>query len=64
MLESLSGNILQDRVAYGLGDFPVASSLALSKAQETQELQARMAKLEEELALKTKVFSNRETAMY
>jgi len=64
MLESLSGNLLQDRVAYDLGDFLVASSLALSKAQETQELQARMATLEEELALKTKAFSNRETAMY
>jgi len=32
MLESLSGNLLQDRVAYDLGDFLVASSLALSKA--------------------------------
>jgi len=53
MLESLSGNLLQDYVDYDLGDFLVASSLALSKAQETKELRARMTKLEEELALKT-----------
>jgi len=64
MLESLRGNLLQDRVAYGLGEFLVASSLALSKAQEAQELQVRMVKVEEELALKTKAFSNRETTMY
>jgi len=64
MLESLSGNLLQDRVAYGLRNFLVASSLVLSKAQEAQELQARMTKLEEELALKTKAFSNREITMY
>jgi len=64
MLESLNGNLLQDRVAYGLGDFLVASSLALSRAQESEELKARMVKLKEELALKTKAFSNRETATY
>jgi len=64
MLESLGGNFLQDCVAQGLGDFLVASSLALSKAQEAQDLQARMTKLEEELALKTKAFSTRETTMY
>ena len=46
MLESLSSNLLQDRVAYDLRDFLVASSLALSKAQETEELKAWMAMLD------------------
>jgi len=64
MVESLDSNVLQIRVAHGLGDFLVASNLALSKAQEAQDQRARMTKLEEELALKTKAFSNRETAMY
>ena len=35
VLESLSGNHFQDRVAHDLGDFLIASNLALSKAQET-----------------------------
>ena len=47
-----------------LGDFLIASNLALSRAQEAEELKARMAELEEELSLKTKTFANRETAMY
>ena len=64
MVESLGGNVLQDHVAQGLGDFLVASSLALSKAQDAQDLRPEMVKLKEELTLKTKVFSNRETAMY
>jgi len=64
MVESFGGNLLQDRVAQGLGDFLVASDLALSKAQEAQDAQAEVAKLREELALKTKAFSNCETAMY
>jgi len=64
MVESLDSNLLQARVAQGLGDFLVAFNLALSKAQEAQHLWARMVKLEEELAIKTKAFSNRETAMY
>ena len=64
MAESLGGNLLQYRVAQDLGDFLVASSLALSKAHEAQDLQAEIAKLKEELTLKTKAFSNQETAMY
>jgi len=64
VLESLSGNLFHDRVAHGLGDFLIASNLALSKAQEAEELKARLAELEEELSLKTKTFANRETTMY
>jgi len=61
VVESLGGNLLQDRMAQGLGDFLIASILALSRAQD---LQAETAKLREELALQAKAFSNRETAMY
>jgi len=64
MVKSLEGNFLQICVARGLGDFLVASSLALIKAQEMQDLQVKMKKLKEELVLKTKAFSNHETAMY
>jgi len=39
-------------VAQGLGDFLIASSLALSRAQEAKKVKARMAELEEELSLK------------
>ena len=52
VLESLSGNLFHDRVAQGLGDFLIASSLALSRAQEAKKVKARMAELEEELSLK------------
>jgi len=58
VLESLSGNLFDDHVAHGLGDFLIAFSLALSRAQEAEELKARMAELEEELSLKTKAFAN------
>ena len=51
-------------MADGLGDFLIASSLALSRAQKAEELKARTAELEEELSLKTKTFANRKTAMY
>jgi len=64
VLESLSGNLFQDRIAHGLGDFLIASNLALSRAQEAEELKARMAKLGEELSLKTKTFAYCETPMY
>ena len=48
MVESLSGNLLQNRVAQVLGDFLVASNLALSQAQDAQNLWAENAKLKEE----------------
>jgi len=64
VLESLSGNLFHDHVAHDLEDFLIASSLALSRAQEAEELKARMAELEKELSLKTKAFASRETAMY
>ena len=64
VVESSSGNLSQDRIVNGLGDFVIASNLALSKAQEAKELKAKMAKLEEELSLNAKTFANRETAMY
>ena len=47
MVESLDSNLLQARVAQGLGDFLITSNLAPSKAQEAQDLRARMTKLEE-----------------
>jgi len=59
VLKSLSGNLSQDRVVDGLGDFLIAYNLALSRAQEAEELKVRMAELEEELSLKTKTFANR-----
>jgi len=40
VVEGLGGNFLQDRVAQSLSDFLIASSLALSKAQDAQDLQA------------------------
>ena len=49
VLESLSDNLSQDRIVNGLGDFLIASNLALSRAQEAEELKVKMAKLEEEL---------------
>jgi len=64
VVDSLGGNLLQDRVAQGLSDFLIASSLTLSKAQDAQNLQAEVAKLREELALQAKAFSNREMAIY
>ena len=51
-------------MAHDLRDFLIASNLALSKAQETEELKARMEELEEELALKNKAFATCEIAMY
>ena len=63
-MESLGGNLLQDRVAQGLEDFLIASSLTLSKVQDAQDSQVEKAKLREELALQAKAFSNRKTAMY
>ena len=64
MLGSLSGNLSQDRIVDGLGDFLIASNLAQSRAQEAEELKAKVAKLEEEMSLNAKTFTNRETAMY
>ena len=64
MVESLEGNFFQDRVAQSLGDFLIASSLALSKAQVTQDSQAEIAKLREELTLQAKAFSKHETTIY
>ena len=60
----MSGNFAQDRVFDGLGDFPFASNLALNRAQEAEDLKARMAKLEGEMSTQAKTFANRETAMY
>jgi len=64
VVETLSGNFTQDRVFDGLGDFLVASNLALNRAQEVEDLKAMMAKLEEEMSSQAKTFANRETAMY
>ena len=48
----------------GLGEFLIASILALNRTQEAEDLKVRVAKLEEELSTRTKTFNNRETAMY
>jgi len=64
VVESLNGNLSQDRIVNGLGDFLIASNLALSRAQEAEELKAKVAKLEEEMSLNAKTFANHETAMY
>jgi len=64
VVEGLSGNLLQDRVVDGLGDFLIASNLALNRTQEADDLKVRVAKLEEELSTRTKTFTNRETTMY
>ena len=60
----MSGNFTQDCVFDGLGDFMVASNLALNRAQEIEDLKARMAKLEKEMSTQAKTFANRKTAMY
>ena len=64
VVENLGGNLLQDRVAQSLGDFLIASSLVLSKVQDTQDSQAEIAKLREELTLQAKTFSKREMTIY
>jgi len=45
-MESLSGNLAQNRVVDGLWDFLIASNLALNRVQETDDLKVRMAKIE------------------
>jgi len=64
VVESLSGNLSQDRVVDGLGDFLITSNPMLSRAKEAEDLKVRMAKLEEELSTQAKTFANRETPMY
>ena len=60
----MSGNLSQDRVVDGLGDFLITSNPMLSRAKEAEDLKVRMAKLEEELSTQAKTFANRETPMY
>ena len=64
MVEGLGDNLLQQQVAEILGDLLFASNLALNKTQESEDLKDRMANLEEDLATRTKIFTNRETALY
>jgi len=47
-----------------LRDLLFASNLVLNRTQEAEDLKVRVAKLEEELTTKTKIFTNRETALY
>jgi len=61
VMDSLSEDLLQDRVAQCFGEFLIASSLALSKARDSQ---TETTKLKEELTLQAKTFSKRETTMY
>jgi len=64
VVEGLDDNLLRERVAKVLGDFLFASNLALSRTQEFEDLKVKMAKLDEDLTAMTKVFANRETALY
>jgi len=59
----LSSNLSHDCIVTGLGDFTIASDLTLNRAQEAEELKAKMAKLEDEMSLNVKIFTNCETAM-
>ena len=63
-VEGLSDNLLQERVADVLGDLLFVSNLALNRTQESEDLKVRVEKLEEDLATRTKIFTNRETALY
>ena len=63
-MEGLSDNLLQERVADVLGDLLFVSNLALNRTQESEDLKVRVEKLEEDLATRTKIFTNRETALY
>ena len=51
-------------MAQSLGDFFIAFSLALSKAQDVKDSQVETTKLREDLALQVKAFSKRETTIY
>jgi len=62
--EGLDDNLLYERVAEVLGDLLFASNRALAKTQASKDLEAKMAKLEEDFAARTTVFANRETALY
>ena len=62
--EGLEENLLQDRVAEFLGSLVFASNRALSRTQAFRDLEAKMAKLEEDFAARAKVFANRKTALY
>jgi len=63
-VEGLEDNLLWERVAEVLGDLLFASNLALSRTQEFEDFKVKMAKLEEDFATRTKVFANREIALY
>jgi len=63
-VEGLDGNLLQERVVEVLGDLLFASNLAFSRTQESEDLKARMATLEEDLANRIRTFTNRETTLY
>ena len=60
----MSGTLTQDRMVDDLGDFLIASNLALDRAQEAEDVKVRMAKLEEKLSTQAKTVAYRETAMY
>ena len=60
----MDDNLLRERVAEVIGDLMFASDLALSRTQASKDLEVKMAKLKEDFAARTKVFANRETALY
>jgi len=63
-VEGLDDNLLWECVAEVLGDLFFASNLAISKTQESKDLEVKMVKLEEDFAARAKVFPNRETALF
>ena len=63
-VEGLDDNLFHELVAEVLRDLLFTSKLELSKTRESEDLKAKMAKLEEDLATRTKTFTNRETALY
>jgi len=58
-VEGLGNNLL-----LVLGDLLFASNLALNRIQDSEDLKVRVAKLEEDLTARTKIFTNRETTLY
>ena len=63
-MESLGEDPLPGRAAKGLGEFLVASSLALTKVQELQTEMQELREATSRDALQIKKLTQRETALY
>jgi len=64
MMESLGEDPLQGCAAKGLGEFLVASSLAMTKVQEFQTEMQELREATSQDALRIKKLTQRETAMH